>query len=107
MVTVDGRIGIEEGVWGKIDSSLALSHNFSRKHAKKEGAQEKMTRIQSIENEVRKLSKPELAQFRKWFEEYEAEAWAREIERDVASGKLDKLAQNALEDYKAGKCKPL
>lgn len=62
-----------------------------------------MTRIQKIEQEIKELAPNELAAFRKWFQEYDAGQWDKQIEEDVAMGKLDQLAQKALADHNAGK----
>ena len=62
-----------------------------------------MTRIQKLEQEVRKLAPGELAAFRKWFRDYDSDQWDGQIEQDALTGKLDRLAQKALADHKAGK----
>jgi len=49
----------------------------------------------------------ELAQFREWFLEFEADAWDRQMEQDAKAGKLDALANKALDDHKAGRTTPL
>jgi len=61
-----------------------------------------MTRIENIEKEVRALTDAELATFRKWFLEFDAEAWDRQIERDSASGRLADLAKKSLKDHESG-----
>jgi hypothetical protein len=66
-----------------------------------------MGKVEKIEDEVRALSGEELAAFRKWFREFDAEAWDREIEADAHAGKLDALADRALNDHRAGKTTPL
>ncbi|CAA9421510.1 hypothetical protein AVDCRST_MAG82-1474 [uncultured Rubrobacteraceae bacterium] len=66
-----------------------------------------MSKVERLENEVRALSKEELATFREWFREFEANAWDREIEADAAAGKLDNLADGALRAHRAGKSTPL
>ena len=54
--------------------------------------------IQEIENAVSKLSAQELSVFSQWFEEYVADQWDRQIERDATTdGPLDRLAKAALE----------
>ena len=58
--------------------------------------------VKSIEKAVEALAPEELAQFRRWFAEFDAVAWDRQLERDAASGKLDQLAAEALEDHAAG-----
>ncbi len=62
-----------------------------------------MGKVERIENEIRALSAEELAAFRKWFREFDADAWDREIEADALIGKLDALADKALSDHRAGK----
>ena len=54
-----------------------------------------MTRIEKIELEIQRLTPTELAAFRDWFHKYDADAWDRQIERDIAAGKLDKPADEA------------
>jgi hypothetical protein len=66
-----------------------------------------MGKIERIENEIRALSAEELAAFRKWFREFDAETWDSEIEADALAGKLDALADKALSDHRAGKTTPL
>ncbi len=51
--------------------------------------------IEDIEKAVSKLPPDHLARFRAWFEEFEAARFDRKIERDTASGKLDRLADEA------------
>jgi hypothetical protein len=66
-----------------------------------------MSSMRDIEQAIRQLSPDELARFREWFAEYDAARWDRQIEEDVASGKLDALAEEALDDLRAGRCKDL
>ena len=66
-----------------------------------------MTKVEKIEQEVRKLNHDELLAFRKWFREYDSDEWDRQIEEDVRAGKLDKLAEEALAAHRAGKSKEL
>ena len=51
-----------------------------------------MSKIERIERDVQALALDELAAFRKWFQEFDAAAWDRQIEDDVRAGKLDGLA---------------
>lgn len=66
-----------------------------------------MSTIQEIESAVRRLSSEELSEFRAWFLEFDAEAWDRQIENDVAAGRLDALAEEALGDLRAHRTRPL
>jgi len=66
-----------------------------------------MTKIQRLEREIKGLSPGELAAFRKWFDQYDSVVWDKQIEEDTAAGKLDKLAEKALADHKAGRTKEI
>jgi hypothetical protein len=59
--------------------------------------------LETIEAAVSKLPPADLEKFRDWFDEFSARAWDEQIERDVKAGKLDKLADKALADHKAGR----
>lgn len=62
-----------------------------------------MSKVEQIESQVRGLSGPELAEFRKWYAEFDAQAWDRQFEADVKSGKLDALAEAARKAHREGK----
>ena len=66
-----------------------------------------MTKLEEIEKAVAGLEPEELAKFRRWFEELDAELWDEQIKRDVKTGKLDNLARQALDDHKDGRTKEL
>jgi hypothetical protein len=66
-----------------------------------------MSTVNEIEFAVSKLSRDELLLFRGWFQEFDAEAWDRHFEEDVRAGRLDALADEALGDLRAGRCKDL
>jgi hypothetical protein len=62
-----------------------------------------MTTVSEITGAVQRLRKRELVRFRKWFAEFDAATWDREFEEDVAAGRLDALAREALRDDRAGR----
>jgi hypothetical protein len=66
-----------------------------------------MTKVESLEKEVEKLTREELAAFRDWFIEHDWQAWDRQLEEDVAAGKLDKLAAEALAEFERGETREL
>jgi len=66
-----------------------------------------MTRLEALEEEIKKLSPEEVAKLRDWLLERDAEEWDREIEHDAASGKLDKLFANSIADHRASKSRKL
>jgi len=62
-----------------------------------------MATVKQITSAVKRLPKKDLARFRKWFVEYDAAEWDRQIEQDAAAGRLDALAREALRDHRAGR----
>jgi hypothetical protein len=66
-----------------------------------------MSKVESIEQQIKSLSPQELAELRAWFIEFDWAQWDRQLDRDVATGKLDAAGEKALRDHAAGKTKPL
>ena len=66
-----------------------------------------MSRVEKIESQIRELSSAELAALREWFVEFDASTWDRQFEADVTAGKLDSLAEKALNDHAAGRSQEL
>ena len=66
-----------------------------------------LTKIETLEREVRALSREELAEFRAWFSRFDASRWDRQIESDVKAGKLDRLAAEALAAHQRGESREL
>jgi len=56
---------------------------------------------------VQEITQEELARFREWFDEFDAKVWDKQFEADVKSGKLDRLANQAVAEFRAGKCKEM
>jgi hypothetical protein len=66
-----------------------------------------MTTAEDIEKAIEQLAPRELAQFRAWFEAFDAEQFDAAIERDIRAGKLDSHADEALADHRAGRSREL
>ena len=66
-----------------------------------------MGNVKSIETAVEALPPAELAEFRRWFAEFDAAAWDKQIEQDAAAGKLNQLASEALDDFRSGSAREL
>ena len=62
-----------------------------------------MNTIDEIETAIRTLPDEDLATLRAWFADFDANRWDRQFERDVAEGRLDALAEEALQDARAGR----
>lgn len=66
-----------------------------------------MSTIEEIERAVERLSPDALRAFRDWFAAHDAAVWDRQFSEDVAAGKLDALAEEALAEHRAGRSTPL
>jgi hypothetical protein len=66
-----------------------------------------MVTIKELEKAILDLPSDKLAKFRAWFESFDAVRWDNQVDEDVKSGKLDRVAEKAIKDYGKGKAKPL
>ena len=66
-----------------------------------------MSTVHEIEQAIRGLGPQDLAAFRDWFAAFDADAWDRQLEQDVAAGRLDRFAEEAKRDLKEGRCTDL
>jgi len=64
-----------------------------------------MSNLLALEAAVEKLDSNERAQFVAWFERFDAADWDRQLVQDVETGALDGLAEEALADLAAGRCR--
>lgn len=62
-----------------------------------------MRKVEEIERQIRDLPPDELAELCQWIAELDAAAWDAQIEIDVRAGRLDALAEKALDSHAAGK----
>jgi hypothetical protein len=63
--------------------------------------------LKQIEEQVTQLSPEELKQFSVWLDEYMSDEWDRQIERDEAAGKFDKIIKQLDANFEGGLCTPL
>ncbi len=66
-----------------------------------------MTSVQAIEQAVEQLPAHDLAEFRRWFAQFDEAVWDAQIEADAGAGKLDLLAAEALAEYHNGTAREL
>lgn len=66
-----------------------------------------MSTVAEIENALQALPLAEARKVAGWLQQYLDEKWDRQIDADIAAGKLDRLAEEAVGDYRAGRVKPL
>jgi flagellar motor switch protein FliG len=66
-----------------------------------------MSTVQEIETAIQKLKPQEIHEVADWLQELREELWDKQIDAGAKAGRLDELAEKALEDYRAGRTKPL
>ena len=66
-----------------------------------------MSELEQLEQQVLQLSPEDLAKFRAWFIELDHQLWDKQIEGDVAAGKLDRLIAEVRAEFKAGKAREI
>ncbi|MBC7583386.1 hypothetical protein FNL55_23530 [Tardiphaga sp. vice352] len=66
-----------------------------------------MSSVEDIEKAIEMLPPAELAAFRSWFEAFDAATFDRKIAQDAVSGRLDDLADQALESNRQGLAREL
>ncbi len=60
-----------------------------------------------LEEQVSKLPPDQLAKFIDWVKKLDSDLWDKQIEADVAAGRLDHLAAEAIAEDEAGRTTPL
>ena len=63
--------------------------------------------IDDLENAVAGLSDADLARFRAWFIDFDSATWDRQLEADIAAGRIDALADKAIQEHESGKSSEL
>jgi hypothetical protein len=66
-----------------------------------------MKTIEDIEKALAELPADQLAEFRAWFEAFDAARFDERIDRDAKAGRLDRLAEQAIADFRAGRAREL
>jgi hypothetical protein len=66
-----------------------------------------MPDVEALEEAVQARPPSALAEFRRWFTEFDSAAWDRQIEADAQGGKLDALLAEADEDQRTQPRRPL
>ena len=65
-----------------------------------------MSTVAEIESAIEKLDTKEIRRVGDWLDELRERLFDERIEADAKAGKLDKLMEEAKQDYLAGRCKP-
>ena len=65
-----------------------------------------MSTLQEIESAILKLPSEDFQKLADWITGERNRKWDEQIERDIQAGNLDRLAEEAVFEYRAGKTKP-
>ncbi len=63
--------------------------------------------VKEIETAIAQLDHQELVELAAWFEEYHGRLWDEQIAADYRAGRLDRLIQEANQEFEAGRVRPL
>ena len=63
--------------------------------------------VKEIESAIDDLPAAEIAELAKWFEEFHAQIWDQQIERDLNAGRFESLFEEAKQDFESNRCEPL
>jgi hypothetical protein len=66
-----------------------------------------MSTLEQIEAAILTLPSDEFKRLKQWVLDKDYERWDEQLEEDVASGKLDALAAEAIAEFKAGNCQEI
>lgn len=66
-----------------------------------------MSTIEQIEAAILTLPPEQFQQLRQWILDIDYQRWDEQLEQDIADGKLDALAEEALAEFKAGNCREI
>jgi len=66
-----------------------------------------MSTLEQIEAAILTLQSDEFQRLRQWFFEVDYQRWDDQLEQDIADGKLDALAEEAIAEFKAGHCREI
>jgi len=61
-----------------------------------------MSKLDALEEQIERLSPAELADFRRWFAEFDAARWDQQFEADAVAGRLAEAAARAQRAHAAG-----
>jgi hypothetical protein len=67
----------------------------------------KQTGVEQIKWAITQLPAKELAELVSWLEDYRAQVWDKQIEVDLAAGRLDAVLAEVDKEYEAGLSQPL
>lgn len=61
-----------------------------------------MSTLEQIEAAILTLPSNELDELKQWFADLDYQRWDEQLEQDILGGKLDALAQEAINEFNSG-----
>ena len=66
-----------------------------------------MSTLEQIEAAILTLPSNDFEKLRKWFFDLDYQHWDKQLEQDIAEGKLEALAEEAIAEFEAGNCREI
>jgi hypothetical protein len=66
-----------------------------------------MSTLEQIEAAILTLPSNEFNRLRQWLSDVDYQRWDEQLEQDINEGKLDALAEEAIADFAAGRCRKI
>ncbi|PSR16189.1 hypothetical protein C8255_19125 [filamentous cyanobacterium CCP3] len=66
-----------------------------------------MSNLEQIEAAILSLPSNEFERLKLWLLDLDYDRWDEQLEQDVADGKLDALAQEAIAEFESGHCREI
>jgi hypothetical protein len=66
-----------------------------------------MSNLEKIEAAILTLPSDEFQQLKQWFFDMDYQRWDEQLEQDIADGKLEALAEEAIAEFNAGHCREI
>ena len=66
-----------------------------------------MLKLEQIETAILALSAKDFEALKQWLADLDYDHWEQKIEQDIANGRLEALAQEALAEFQAGHCQTI
>ncbi|WP_026732321.1 hypothetical protein [Fischerella sp. PCC 9605] len=66
-----------------------------------------MSTLEEIEAAILTLPSQDFERLRQWFFDLDYQHWDEQLEQDIADGKLEALAQEAIAEFESGQCREI
>ncbi len=66
-----------------------------------------MLTLEQIESAILQLPPDEYEKLIEWFADLDYQRWDEQLEKDIADGKLEAFAQEAIAEFEAGNCRAI